>query len=651
MENPSQICHLRPPAPPPDTQHQHGIHSPSSTSIDLHSRNPLDYFRQAIADQVSEILAVDRQLVFESLDRASLDKADLVLATPRLRLRGVNGADVAAKVAAEFRLLDSAKVLAPTADGIHVRFFLSPSELPSTLLPFILHQGDNYGFDPSHGLRDPSDPEAGRKTVLVEFSSPNIAKKFHAGHLRSTIIGGFLSNLYERSGYNVVRMNYLGDWGRQYGLLACGWERYGDEAAFAADPIGHLFDVYVKISADFEPEEAGFKAASKRGNDTSELENKGLLGQAKAYFKRMEDGDPDALQLWARFRSLSIAKYQETYARLNIHFTDYSGESQVKQETMESVENILRDQEISQAKDGAQVVDFAKHGAKSLNVAVIRNRNGTSNYLLRDVGAAVQRHDQYHFDEMIYVVMAEQETHLRRLFKVLQLMGGRYELLSKSMKHVTFGKVMGMSTRKGTVKFLDDILADVGDFMHGIMRRNEDKYSQVVDPDHTAELLGISSIMVQDMTGKRCHNYEFSLERMTSFEGDTGPYLQYAHARLCSIFRKVDISRDEMLRADFSVLSSSPKAVNLLRVMVQYPDTVKQALRTLEPTTILTYLFKLTHELSSSYDHLKVLNPPEGRVTLVARAALYEAARQILCSGLRLLGLTPIERYEHPARF
>lgn len=207
---------------------------------------------------------------------------------------------------------------------------------------------------------------------------------------------------------------------------------------------------------------------------------------------------------------------------------------------------------------------------------------------------------------------------------------------------------MGMSTRKGTVKFLDDILADVGDFMHGIMRRNEDKYSQVVDPDHTAELLGISSIMVQDMTGKRCHNYEFSLERMTSFEGDTGPYLQYAHARLCSIFRKVDISRDEMLRADFSVLSSSPKAVNLLRVMVQYPDTVKQALRTLEPTTILTYLFKLTHELSSSYDHLKVLNPPEGRVTSVARAALYEAARQILCSGLRLLGLTPIERYEHP---
>lgn len=201
-----------------------------------------------------------------------------------------------------------------------------------------------------------------------------------------------------------------------------------------------------------------------------------------------------------------------------------------------------------------------------------------------------------------------------------------------------------MSTRKGTVRFLDDILADVGDFMHKRMRQNELKYSRVDDPQRTAEILGISAIMVQDMSGKRANNYDFNLERMTALEGDTGPYLQYAHVRLCSIFQKVDISRDEMLAADFSLLSSSPHAIKLLRVMAQFPDLVKQALKTLEPTTILTYLFKLAQQLSSSYDHLKVLNAPEGRLVSVARAALYEAARQTLYNGMVLLGLTPLTR-------
>ena len=277
--------------------------------------------------------------------------------------------------------------------------------------------------------------------VIVEFSSPNIAKKFHAGHLRSTIIGGFLSNLYEGLGYDVVRLNYLGDWGRQYGLLACGWKRYGSEDAFAEDPIGHLFDIYVRISADFQPEEEAFEAATERGEDTSVLETQGLLGDAKAYFKRMEDGDEDALDLWRRFRNLSMERYKETYARLNIHFTDYSGESQVRQETMTWAEHVLQATGILEPDNGAMIVDFKKHGAKKLHVAIIRNRNGTSNYLLRDIGAAIQRAETYQFDLMLYVVMSEQETHLNRLFKSLELMGDTYEELSTRMRHVTFGKV------------------------------------------------------------------------------------------------------------------------------------------------------------------------------------------------------------------
>ncbi|KAI0000103.1 arginyl-tRNA synthetase [Xylariaceae sp. FL0662B] len=607
--------------------------------------NPLDRFRVAIAEELSRISRIDRSLALSSLDRTTnLDNGDLVLVIPRLRMKGVAPAELAKKIVAEFESYEGVKVKAPIADGISLKFFFNPTELPSTLVPFILQQQEGYGFNPNLGLLDPLNPDAGQKTVVVEFSSPNIAKKFHAGHLRSTIIGGFLSNLYERSGYKVVRMNYLGDWGRQYGLLACGWKRYGDEDAFAKDPIGHLFDIYVKISADFQPEEDEFKAAGKRGEDTSELESKGLLGEAKAYFKRMEDGDEEVLQLWRRFRDLSIERYNETYARLSIHFTDYSGESQVRQETMEKAEEILRDRGVLETHEGASIIDFKKYGAKKLGVAIIRNRNGTSNYLLRDIGAAIQREDTYHFDEMLYVVMSEQETHLNHLFKILDLMGEKYGELSKKMKHITFGKVMGMSTRKGNVKFLDDILADVGDFMHDVMRRNETKYSQVEDPTRTAELLGLSAIMVQDMSGKRINNYEFSLERMTSFEGDTGPYLQYAHARLSSIFRKVDITHDEMLAADFSLLAQSPHAISLLRSLARFPDMVNQAQKTLEPTTILVYLFKLTHELSSSYDHLRVVNPPEGRAVSIARAALYEAVRQVLHNGMTLLGLTPLDR-------
>lgn len=276
---------------------------------------------------------------------------------------------------------------------------------------------------------------------MVEFSSPNIAKQFHAGHLRSTIIGGFLSNLYEGAGWDTIRMNYLGDWGRQYGLLAVGWNKYGDQKAFDTNPITHLFDIYVKISADFKPEEDEYKSASKRGEDTAILENQGLLGEAKAYFKRMEDGDEEALALWGKFRAISVEKYKTTYARLNINFTDYSGESTVKRETMEMAERILLEKGIAERDNGAVLIDFKKHGAKKLDVALIRNRNGTSNYLLRDIGAAIQRQQTYNMDKMIYVIMSEQDAHMQRLFKILDLMGGEYAALSKKMQHINYGKV------------------------------------------------------------------------------------------------------------------------------------------------------------------------------------------------------------------
>lgn len=358
----------------------------------------------------------------------------------------------------------------------------------------------------------------------------------------------------------------------------------------------------------------------------------------------MEDNDEEALSLWRRFRDLSIERYKATYARLNIFFSEYSGESQVKKESMEKAEAILRNKGITEFDNGATIINFEKHGTKKLGVAIIRNRNGTSNYLLRDIGAAMERWDRYHFDKMIYVVMSEQEAHLSRLFKIMDLIGGEYAEAAKRMQHITFGKVAGMSTRKGNVKLLDDILEECGTSMHEVMMKNQAKYEQVEHPEKVADILGISAVMVQDMSGKRINNYPFDIARMTSFEGDTGPYLQYAHARLCSISRKTGLSWKQLETANFSLLTE-PHATDLLRLMAQYPDTVVQTLQTLEPTTILTYLFRLTHQLSSSYDVLRVIGAPEGPEVSTARAALYDAARQVIANGMRLLGLDPVERY------
>ena len=493
------------------------------------------------------------------------------------------------------------------------------------------------------GLRDAYDPAKGAKRVIIEFSSPNIAKEFHAGHLRSTIIGGFLSNLYAGCGWDVTRMNYLGDWGRQYGLLAVGWKRFGSEELLQTQGTAHLFNIYVKISALFKTEEEAYQQAVKEGKDTSILETSGLLGEAKNYFKRMEDGDEEALKVWRRFRDLSIDKYKLSYARLNVFFDEYSGESQVRGDTMERLEEILREKGISEIDGGAVKVFFKKHGAPKLEHTVIRNRNGTTNYLLRDIGAAVERRDKFDFDQMLYVVSVHQDLHFMRLFKILELMGGREAEMVKKMRHINFGAVQGMSTRKGTVKFLDDILDGCGEAMHEVMQKNATKYAQVEEPSKVADTVGISSVMVQDFTGKRVNGYPFNMDRMTSFEGDTGPYLQYAHARLCSVGRKAGYSKERIINADHALLKEK-HAIDLLRAMASYPDVVAQALKTLEPVTVLTYLFKLTHQLSSSYDVLRVVDAPEGPETSLARAALYEAARQVLSNGMKLLGLSPVDR-------
>ncbi|KAK8041650.1 Arginine--tRNA ligase [Apiospora rasikravindrae] len=605
--------------------------------------NPVDIYRSHITSLLAKVTGVDSKIIYPVLQWTStLDKGDIVLPIPALRVKGKPDALGAEWLA---KWPGSPLVETPVPNGAFLSFFFKPGPLTQTLIPLALKHRKDFGNNKAVGLKDQSDPSKGQKRIIVEFSSPNIAKPFHAGHLRSTIIGGFLANLYEAAGWDVVRINYLGDWGKQYGLLALGFEKYGNEEDLTKDPINHLFQVYVKINVDIkaEQDEAERLEAEGKPEEAQKIRDEGLDEQARRYFKLMTESDEKALAMWKRFRDLSITRYKQTYARLNIHFDDYSGESQVAESDMEEAANKMKEMGLTEEDKGAQLVDFSKHvpgkQGKSLGKVILRKKDGTALYLTRDISELLNREKKYQFDHMIYVIASQQDLHCQQFFKVVELMG--HKDIAAKVQHINFGMVLGMSTRKGTVKFLDDILRDVGEFMHDVMRKNEDKYKQVENPDAVADTLGISSVMVQDMTGKRNNNYTFNMEVMTSFEGDTGPYLQYAHARLCSITRKAGLSEEEIAGADLTLLTEK-HAINLVRVLAQWPDVVANTLKTLEPTTILTYLFKMTHALSSSYDVLRVVGSEHE--VMRARMALYDSARVVLNNGMRLLGLSPVER-------
>ncbi|QSS61210.1 arginyl-tRNA synthetase [Histoplasma capsulatum] len=545
--------------------------------------NPVDLYRCYVAEVVKQVVNCNEDIAYNSIQRTQvLAHGDVVLVVARLRLKGVNIDQVAVDLS------------------------------------------NKYGHDKLAGLKNPKNEAAGRKKVIVEFSSPNIAKEFHAGHLRSTIIGAYISNLYKSMGWDVLKINYLGDWGKQFGLLAVGWQKFGSEELFQKEALKHLLDVYVKINALFKSEQEASKSARDNGQYTLEIENRGLYAERNAFFKRMEDRDPEALSLWKRFRDISIERYISTYARLNIAFDEYSGESTVRPETIEKVENMLKDRGIYEENEGSWVINFEKHGARKLGTAVVRNRGGTTTYLLRDVAAVLERVEKTHTFSV--------SSKLSRLWAIL--------ILQLNLFIFNFGKVQGMSSRLGTVKLLSDILDECGSAMHEVMRSNEAKYAQVADPEAVADVVGITAIMAQDMSGKRINNYPFDITKMTSFEGDTGLYLQYSHARLCSIMRKANLTADQVAKADFSLLKE-PHAIDILRLMAQYPDMTTQAFKTLEPTTILTYLFRLTHQ---------VLGTDEAPEVMLARSALYEGALQVLENGMRLLGFTPVANFLIAAR-
>lgn len=494
------------------------LHTSADMKAAFAHSNPVDVYRHHISETLAPITGKPSSEIYERLAwTQKLENGDLGLPIPALRIQGKKPNDLAIEFAEKFP--ETELVEKPRVNGSLLQFHFKAGPLSKLIIPSILKKRGTYGTNNKLGLRDESDPSS-KKKIIVEFSSPNIAKPFHAGHLRSTIIGGFLANLYEATGWDVTRINYLGDWGRQYGLLANAFKKYGSEEELERDPINHLFNIYVQINRDSKPEEDALKEkkeelkqAQEHKRDTAELEKEvtglesnSVLEDARQYFKRLENGDPEAYATWSRFRNLSIERYKKTYARLNIHFDVYSGESQVEMSRMERIVDQLQASGLSEDSKGAVILDFTKLGdknTKKLGKALIKKTDGSSLYLTRDMGEALKRYELYHFDKMLYVISSQQDLHMAQLYKILELMGGVNKEISEKCQHINFGMVQGMSTRRGTVKFLDDILQDVGETMHEVMKKNEKKYEQVHDPEQTADTLGISAVMVQDMKGKR----------------------------------------------------------------------------------------------------------------------------------------------------
>uniref|UniRef100_A0A8C7KSC4 Probable arginine--tRNA ligase, mitochondrial n=1 Tax=Oncorhynchus kisutch TaxID=8019 RepID=A0A8C7KSC4_ONCKI len=427
-------------------------------------------------------------------------------------------------------------------------------------------------------------------TTVVEFSSPNIAKKFHAGHLRSTIIGNFIANLKESLGNNVIRVNYLGDWGMQFGLLGAGFQLFGCQEKLKKNPLQHLFDVYVQVN--------------------KEAENNEVIGQAaREFFRRLEQQEHQALLLWKQFREITVEEYQQVYKRLGVHFDIYSGESFHQQQAQEVVQQLQRRGLLKTTEKGTGVVDLSSAGDMSSYSTVLRS-DGTSLYITRDLAAAIDRKERYNFDEMIYVTDKSQGIHFQQLFQILLAMGHSW---AERCQHVPFGLVQGMKTRLGEVVFLEDVLDEARARMLRNMSQSKTT-KEMVYPEDTAEKVGISALIVQDFKGPLGSDYKFDWDRILQAQGDTGVFLQYTHARLCSLIHRYGDGEEGAF--DPSLLLDQ-RSISILQHL-------------------------LRHLAASAHRELPVKGSPQA--VAQARLRLFGGVCTVLANGMKILGITPVEK-------
>jgi arginyl-tRNA synthetase len=610
--------------------------------------NPLDVCRIALAELLSTLVECDVQTAYRSIQWPNnIFNGDLSVTVPRLcpgqkpvelstqlvdKVRPMcdksreYGAESVSQFPRNHALFDP-----PILEGVHLRVFLKLDVVARLLLPYILDRGSSYGSRAS--------VEAAKK-VIVDFSSPNIASEFQGKHLRSTLIGAFVARLYGSLGWDVTRINYLGDWGKPIALLKVGWDKFGSEEAFDKDPVGHLLSIYHQIEELFQPEQAASKKArddvAKEGNDEGEaqakIESQGIFAERNEAFKKLEAGDEAMVSFWERVRAANIDNYTSFYDRLGIRFDEYSGESTVSQEVMAEIEQLLKDKDLSEESGGAWIVHMQKLGAKA-GTAIIRDRSGSSTYLLRDLAAVLERSRKFAFDKMVYVVASDNSVHFSQLFKVLEALDMKD--LAARLQHVRFSEVSKMSTALGKGYKPQAILDASEDAMKGLSEADEEKTRLLGASQQATKTLGVSALLLQEAAVRHTSVHAFDTNAFASFKPSTGPELQYWYTKVCSLLNGHAASA--VLADDqYEALANEDRA-NLLRVLAQYPEVVNATFQSLEPSSIVTYLTAITEQLPD------LLEDEDDKIDISAGSvALLEATRIVLQNGLRLLGVVPI---------
>ena len=483
------------------------------------------------------------------------------------------------------------------AMGPYANFFLERSAFADEVLKEVLELGEHYG-DWDYGQ--------GRK-VVIDMSSPNIAKPMSMGHLRSTVIGNAIANLEKKVGYEPIRINHLGDWGTQFGKLIEAYKLWGSEELVKADPIAELIKLYVRFHEEAELDPT--------------LDDKG-----RAWFKKLEDGDAEAVRLWEWFRSESLKEFNRVYDLLGVTFDSYNGEA-FYNDKMDVVVDMLEDANLLKVDNGATIVDLEKY---DLPPALIKKSDGATLYMTRDLAAANYRKNTYDFAKCIYVVGMEQSNHFKQLKAVLNELNLPW---SENIVHIPFGLITlngkKLSTRKGKIILLEGVLKEATELA---LKQIEAKNPSLENKEAVAHAVGVGAVIFHDLKNDRTNNFDFALEEVVQFEGETGPYVQYTHARAMSILRKANHTVDT--KEAFSLTDDD--AWEVLKLIENYPNVVRFAEEKCEPSAIAKFVINLAQAFNKYYAHTKVLVEDEA---FNSRIALVQTTASILKQGLALLGV------------
>ncbi len=493
----------------------------------------------------------------------------------------------------------------------YVNMFVSREEMMKSTVSEVLEEKENFGRSDI----------GGNKKVIVEFSSPNIAKPFHIGHIRSTVIGNSLSKIYDALGYDVFKINHLGDYGTQFGKMICAYRRWGNREDVINSPIKTLLGYYTKFHVEVE--------------EHPELED-----EARAIFTKLEQGSKEEVELWQWFREESLKEFQRVYDMLGIEFDSYNGES-FYSDKMPRFEKELLDKGLLKESNGAQVVDLEEY---KLGTALIKKSDGSSLYITRDIAAAVYRKENYDFYKNIYVVATQQNLHFQQLFKILELMG--YDWANQCV-HVPFGMVRleegTMSTRHGRVVFLEDVLNGAIEKTREII---EEKNPNIENLEEITSQVGIGAVVFNELSNNRIKDYTFKWDQILNFDGETGPYVQYTHARCASLLRKAgeDIvaKAQEPKNVDFALLAKSDSAYELTKLIYAFPGVVEQAGEKYEPSIITRHIIDIAQCFNKFYHDEHIIVDDE--VEKTSKIALVIATKRVIATGIGLLGMKAPER-------